>query len=306
MRSDNPAIARYLAVLLGGCALACGLIIGASAALIRHFPQKGFSEFEVLTHYSFGSVERDADIVLVGDSTLLRGVKPAIVQEETGLTVRSIPLYASAGPYAYQLLLDNYLAHNRAPRAFLFYLAPSAPILGAAHTYEKSWVLMRFGSVLEALNHDVNLFDLIRTDNRLVEEYRHRDTAGAQKMARVLEQTSGYSPASKPALQDCHFDGKAINEATAGLKFGEVPWDMTESLRRRYAARGIKTLLYVSPMPLCDVSFSFFKDRYPAAINTLTQKPNDSFFDETHMTDAGASANSREVGAALHAALSGR
>jgi hypothetical protein len=68
----------------------------------------------------------------------------------------------------------------------------------------------------------------------------------------------------------------------------------------------IKVAVYLSPVPECDASYSFYRKAYESrhlAINHLEKQPNTHFVDYIHMTDQGAAANSARVAQTLRAWL---
>ena len=74
--------------------------------------------------YKFSVRGQTADIVLVGDSSLLYAIRPKLVRSLTG---RSVYNYGLVGPvFAFdpQSVIDHYLATNRRPRAIIAYVSP--------------------------------------------------------------------------------------------------------------------------------------------------------------------------------------
>lgn len=295
MRSDVSS-ARYLVIVLAATLLLFALMLASCIALARFQPRGSFDFYQVLATEEFGQHGKSADLLFVGDSSLLYGVKPKVVSRALGMRVRSLPLYGSAGLASYELLLDDYLAHNRRPKIIVFYVAAQAPVESPWHSFEKTWTLLKFGDLSDLARAGVNPYDLFFTALHIVKNATSPILPErALRLPATLAQTDGFFPIDMPPLTHCNIDSKTDLEAYTGNRFADEPWDIFAAAREKYRALGIKVLTYISPMPACDVAYDYFRDKFPFSAAPLRRLPNGEFVDYNHLTDEGASRNSQAI-----------
>ncbi|NVN89339.1 MAG: hypothetical protein HXX11_01935 [Desulfuromonadales bacterium] len=273
------------------------LLIGTIAAcyVIKYEnPELSNISFNTLTHYKMNLKGQDNDIVLIGDSALLMGVIPHLVEEVTGHTVINLGLYGNCGVTALECLLDRYLAKNRKPSVIVIYFAASTPYFFADQKYEKTYSLIKYSSLpLQDLSRNISVTSIYVTAwtifSRTTASLLHRQKSRQrfQEEMSFLEAMKGFGKnpsAQSPLSASFNVDSRQNR-----------PLDLTfiKTMRTRYERRGIRVLFHIAPMPAGDRAHSFFQHEYAHdSDNIIELLPDRYFTDHTHMTLEGARLNS--------------
>jgi hypothetical protein len=291
---SSSFVVRFLLLLPAGFAL----LLLASVLLIK-YDDPALSDIRIhnmgyntVAYRGFHTVNRDDDVVLVGDSTLLMGIMPEIVERKLGRKVISLPLYGNSGLSGFTLLLDNYLKHNKKPGCIVFYLAASAPYCFDAHTYEKSYTLLKYGAPVNwSLLKEVDFLDVIHAagtvSKGICRNAPRLAQSGAQFNADLerMNATKGFvSNAMGESL------GREATFSTRQQK--PLDLDFIDALRKRYQGEGVRVLYCVAPVPEGDGALEYFRRSYRKADNAIVSLPNSYFSDCWHLLEQGAAHNS--------------
>jgi hypothetical protein len=288
-------VIRYLLLLPAGA-----IIIGFASLCLIRYDNPSISDirrhglgYNTITYHGFSRVNCDNDIVMVGDSTLLMGIIPNIIEKKLNATVISLGLYATSGLQSYTLMLDNYLRRNKKPKCIVFYFSASTPYYFNEHTYEKSYTLLKYGALTTFFqSKEVDFSDVVCaawtivtgisknifhiTNSRI--RFRHDIS--------LMDTTKGYVRNAVPTPIDPDCKLNTSQKRDLELYF-------IDQLRKRYENMGIRVLYCISPMPESDSGSEFFKKNYTQVDNAIITLPNCFFTDSRHMTESGAVLNSK-------------
>lgn len=268
--------------------------VAAYAVIKYENPELTNISYNTLAHYKMNLKGQDNEIILAGDSALLMGIIPRLVEERTGHTVINLGLYGNCGVAAMVCLLDRYLEHNKKPAALVFYFAASTPYFFADQKYEKTYTLLKYSSLpLRELRHDISLSSVYATARTIVSRsatsFIHHQKSLQQFREDIAFLTTmkgfGKNPATQtPLYSSINVDSR--QNRTLDLSF-------MKALRERYEQRGIRVLFHIAPMPEGDRAFSYFQKEYTGHCDNLIKRlPDHLFTDHTHMTPEGARLNS--------------
>jgi hypothetical protein len=249
--------------------------------------------YDLVDAQRFGLAGNAYDIVVVGDSSGLQGVIPAVVETRLGgLSVVNMGLFGFSGPTSYRLLLENYLAHNSKPTLVVLHISATNPAYAArAASYERSYTVLRHSRLPDALRYfAVNAEGvpplLVHFPSVIWRVLRHHELS--QEMHVALDRDRGYSENTDPPLDElCRLDDR---DDISNIGY-------FHELRSELAARNIPMLIYVAPMPECEAAYPYFVTAYRGVSdNVPVQMPNRYFVDYTHLRRDGAEIHSREFG----------
>jgi hypothetical protein len=238
----------------------------------------------------------DADVVLVGDSSLAVGVKAEKMSRDLGAGTfnlgLSAPVFYNDGPY----VLREYLASHAAPRAIVFYLAPSN--LSVAHEVSEEWG--------EAATYDLSahrwrrLLGIYRPHWQRIIEY----SVGVLKTAAMTFDPSGrYWRLAEPRLSTdrgwldltIRRPVEAMTECAPEDVSGPVMLPdtaMIQQWRHEFESAKTRVLVYVAPLPNCDSTLAAYRRNYSGLTdNTEQALPVEDFIDDRiqiHPTVEGA------------------
>jgi hypothetical protein len=275
------------------------LIVLSSILLIR-YGDPGLTEnrrhelgYNTLAHHRFTRNGCADDIILVGDSSLLMGVVPSVLEQRLNRKVVNLGLYATSGLSSYTLLLDNYLKRNKKPECIVFYFLASTPYHFSEHSYEKCYTLLKYGDPWCSMEvaEQVDATDCVRVACNMVSALWHnalhldRARSRFRSDLAAMDEEKGFVKASFgfPLPQGYRFS--TLQEQDLDLTF-------IRELKRRYQEQGIRVLYYVSPLPEGDQGLSFFRKAYSGIDNTVFALPNRYFADQRHLSESGARYNS--------------
>lgn len=291
----------YLLVVVGCCLVPCLAVLALTTT--GYYVRHSSYFFDVEGDHSFNVHDQNADILLIGDSSLLTGVMPREIARQTGLSVYSQPVSApvfAVFPDVPAALTDRYLAHNKRPRLILLYLAPGtrahAPFAKEWKWYEGEALLMRYGKPLEIIryfaSHPERVIPFIVLAG---DRIHHRDASGGlyRDVNSKLDEGEGFFSVPQSVLDSTRCTRSPLTPDR----------ELLEGFRRMAAQRGIAAEVYLAPLPDCDrtfvqtaSNFSHLIDNVPYTLATR-QFLNDDFL--AHLNMEGAEQNSQLVGAFL-------
>jgi hypothetical protein len=298
---------RYLILVLISlpCFILLALLFVRSDFLFRH--DTVVEDILLERRYDFSGI--DADVVFVGDSSLMFGVIPNLVQAQTGLSAYSLGTAAYVLIAAPNLLLDDYLRTNRAPRLVILYLAPWARV-NPPYAFNVAWnvgvrMLVGRGSPAQIARYFIDHSEVVIPSladfwSRLLSTWDWRSSTYNTVVADLIRER-GWFPSDAPILR---LPEGGLKDGCSGPTFSINP-DTTylASFRGRLAARGIDVAVYVAPMPDCDPSDTRAQRAYAGiADNSPYVLPHKYFVDDSwyaHLSPDGAAENTMRVSAFL-------
>ena len=251
--------------------------------------------------FKYGLHGNNADIVLIGDSSLVFGVRPDVIKRQTGLTAFNLGLPAGAVLFFPDLLLDRYLAMNRTPEIVVIYASPwtfTDNPAGLQHLMDDALrFTIRHGSPLQVLR--VFYQDpawIIRFPALAVEqgEWRHMTLSGEvpQHMSDELRRGNGWlsyrdmsDPETVPVSlrDDCLLQAKPL---------ADPDQKKINRIRTKYGRLGIKVFFYVAPVPSCDQTYQDIVSKYAGVADSPPRTlPSTDFIDDdwrVHLDAIGA------------------
>jgi hypothetical protein len=235
-----------------------------------------------------------ADVLLVGDSALLYGIRPSLVQQaSSGISSYNYGMVGPSFTFDPQAIIDHYLATNSRPQAIVVYLSPWNRIERHRIT-DLQW----FPLAVLTLRHGTlrDFFRLIRARPSAIVEVPPAivrsiglSTAPAKQRRLEMEQDGGHFNYSA-TLRD---DNLALPAdcAPATHRRPDYPYaadnkQAIAALRARYASQGIPLYVYIAPTASCDGEINEVRNIYAGvADNNPVALPDRYFADDTPLAN---------------------
>ncbi|HXJ00248.1 MAG TPA: hypothetical protein VNH44_03435 [Micropepsaceae bacterium] len=294
---------RYLAVCL--LALPLPILLGFALAKSSYFYRHSSNVIDILHDRQFDAAGIDADLLLVGESALLVGVEPRRIEAATGLRTYNLSTSVLQFVAAPDLLVDRYLAKNRAPRLIVLYIAPwtrvNPPFPYSLEWTEGTKAIVRYASLPDIAQfltqHPETLLKVPRQVwRRLVFQF-DRNGNTYRNVVNGLQQDQGWFAMNGPVL---NYPELTLKDGCARIDLPIVP-DTTyiDHFRRRLEARGIAVAVYIAPVPDCDPLDRRAERAYAGiADNEPYQLAHRHFIDDqwhVHLDREGADENTAKV-----------
>jgi len=294
---------RYLAVCL--IVFPLPIMLGFALAKSAYFYRHSSDVIDILHDRQFAAAGIDADLLLVGESALLVGVKPQRVQNATGLSTYNLSTSVYQFIAASDLLIDNYLAKNRAPRLVVLYIAPWTRV-NPPFPYQMEWgvgtkAIVRHGRPPDVAQFFVQHPELFLQFPREVwgDFVFQFDRSGSayENVVNSLKEERGWLAIDGPVLRN---PKRVLGDGCERIRFPIAPDKAyIDSFRRKLAARGIPAAVYIAPTPDCDPSDRTAEIAYSGiADNRPYQLAHRYFIDDpylTHLVPEGAEENTARV-----------
>jgi hypothetical protein len=239
-------------VCLAGYSALYGLIVSpAFCTYTRSFA-------EIAPCYKFDVQGKNVDVLLVGDSALLYGVRPSFVEKASHVSSYNYGMQGPAFSFDPQVVVDRYLAANEKPKAIVVYLSPWNRIV-RHELNDPQW----FPLAVLTLRHQLwaNFFRLLLARPPAVVE-----------IPQIILKSIGLSRVSarnwrlKMANDDGYFDYASTlspEQTALGADCGAPnaypsnPYAADNrktlgDLRSHYATIGLPVYIYVAPTAQCD------------------------------------------------------
>jgi hypothetical protein len=231
-----------------------------------------------------------ADVLLVGDSALLYGIRPSLFERATGgISSYNYGMVGPAFTFDPQAVIDHYLATNSRPKAVVVYLSPWNRIERYSIT-DRQWfpiavLTLRHGTLIDFLR-------LIRArPSALVEipavivRSIGLSTTLARERRLEMEQNGGHLDYSA-TLNDSNL---ALPSGCTSSRQGQLGYPYAANnrqaiaaLRARYEGQGIPLYVYIAPTALCDGAINEVRNVYAGVSdNTPVALPDKYFADDT-------------------------
>lgn len=284
---------NYLYIFLIATPLFVAVLFAAALILIRSESifQNSRARSHPLLEHRFSHHGEHADVVMIGDSTGLFGIKPDLISSSKGISVVNLNLYSATGYDGYRVLLDKYLSNNSAPKAVVFYIsAESLYRMNQPMSYDSCITWLRYMSVQDALsrlNKD-NIRCVYIATKVLFKHLHVFDRNMFIKTIDTLDKNQGWMEFSAYGFssleKDAQFDGRKL--APAGAIFDLKAF---VDFKIYISTKGIPTFVYLAPMPKGNIAAPELGDLLRPYVDELPKLlPNEIFDRGSHPTDSGA------------------
>ncbi|GEM_PF-6708621 len=277
-------------------------VIMAAVAFTRSpaFPGSAVQFWDVLMSTKAEADAPGTDVLLVGDSSLLNGVRPDILDRHLDLNSYNLGLAAFAGYDGMALVASRFVERNGRPRLIVVYLsATSAAYSQGGGTYEHAVILMRYLPLGQLLTHlaerpaDLPLVlkvlagRLVMPGKALFGKFQH-------DVSQKIRNGHGYLEKETAGLritqlsENCHINTSSDFSPEWRERLERFKTDMNQLADQ--------VIVYLAPMPRCESNFGSIANLYrPVIDNDPRQMDSPLFVDYTHTNKAGAEINSRIV-----------
>ena len=272
--------------------LVAGFVVMPTEWFARH------SSNAYLANMGYGETLHGADckVLIYGDSAAMVGLDPATIQGRTGLPTCNIAEYAGLTVINGTLVLDRYLANNPRPRYILFVFAPedyaAAPAWKDVDVVEGLIYRLRYkrdlSTALLLLEHPADTLSWLERGLHFMLLGGAGHAAISPALLNLRVPYRGRFPVSAPPLPTC---AKVREAAPDTKRIGD--------LRSRYGQDGTRVIVDVMPVPDCDPSYGFYRDKFVGvADNAPIQYPRFDYIDNgrLHLGSAGIERLSNAVG----------
>ena len=282
----RPVNVRFLVCLIGLplCLYLLPFLIIRTHAFIR----LAGSQFSPSLDYSFTTAGQNADIVIYGDSSAFYGVSPLQMSQDLGLKVINLPNTGGSLPVIDDLPLRYYLSVNKAPKLVVFYFSPwdlNYQQENSRFLFEGEEVLLRHGSAKE-----IGAFALKHPSDALEYPFMAYSTGPKAALVSALHHDDRFKviAANRGHLESASVSAggrKAVTNVESpcilpARFFGKGSGSVQE-LRAKYAAKNIRILVYLAPVPACENVGVVTTEDY-SSVNAATPNvlPPSSFRDD--------------------------
>jgi hypothetical protein len=253
---------------------------------------------------------RRCDILVDGDSTALHGIDPRILTAATGLSACNIanprPVWVAAGSFP----LDHFLANNPAPKWLILQFSPeflyTTGDWQGMSIFAPYVMLLRHGppglTLRTAVLHPGESVQMLKF--LLTMELAHPPAAELARRRQVYDRTLAEAIVSGGRIDPAEPPGQGCDVPPHGLTHAPDA-EFVSTMRRRYEARGIRTLIVAAPVPDCDSQLHTFTGGLGGLLDDAPRSLPRALFvaDDRHMTAAGAAVQSRHLAQLIQSRL---
>jgi hypothetical protein len=243
-----------------------------------------------------------ADVVFVGDSSLVHGIRPLEVEKVSGLIGENLGVPADILAFAPFLALDHYLANNAAPHIIVLSITPWAAAYPLGNNsckagfpwYSSAVMILRHGGIRDFVDFFLKCPDkLLHFPIVVAKQISSFDTGatGYTNTMNFMNSEAGYVPFDRGNPQP--FRETACEGYLPSSSFASFVRDF----KQRYGTARTKALFYLNPAPAPACDLNELKKTYGAISDNVPYGLDNSYFiDMRHIGDRGALVNSRIVG----------
>jgi hypothetical protein len=243
-----------------------------------------------------------ADVIFVGESSLVHGIRPLEVAKVSGLSGENLGVPVDSMVFVPFLALDHYLANNAAPSLIVLNLTPwTAPLTLASKSceagtpwYTSAVMILRHGSFKEFANFFLKCPDkLLHFPIVIAKQITSFNPSGAgyTRIIGLMNSEAGYYPLDRDNPQAFH------DEVCEDYAPSKSFLTLVQQFKQSYTRPGTKAIFYLNPAPsqICDLNK--LRKTFGAISDNVPYTLDDRYFvNLRHLGDQGALMNSRIVG----------
>jgi hypothetical protein len=248
-----PAHGRYSIIV--GLMLFVLLLLPFALAQTEFFRRHSSYFYNAVIYDKYSIAGNHADLLLVGDSALISGLEPTVIERETGWTTYNLGVPLGSFAAHPDLVLDNYLAHNEKPKIIVLYLSFGTQISNAKLDlgYEGAVTLLWHDTLRRNLEYYATsprrLFSVSATILRTFISGFDFSSKSWQTIHNYLNLEKGFVPfdaiSPPPALRPGQLSAVGVVADTQYIA----------EFKSRLSKAGYRVLVATAPVPDCDPSF---------------------------------------------------
>jgi hypothetical protein len=253
--NDRQARARSLPYL--GIVVAAFLVLYFLPWCLIRLPQLEAwlpSVYGPTLDFAYRTAGMDADVLLVGDSSLILGIDPSQMSRQLHMKVIALPNTIGSLRTDGEMSLQRYLQSNKPPKLIVLYVNPwnldYSHIDDGISFYEGEEMMLRHGSLKDiahfARHHPFGIFKFPFTFYVANLEYSLVAWKDHKHPIEDTRKTGGHYDALykiTPYEEPC---------TLPKLKTREIPMDSAREFIAEYTKPGTKTLVFNAPVPGCE------------------------------------------------------
>jgi hypothetical protein len=265
-RSKNVSSwARFLLVVATICGVAycAAYAFGISPAYCMF--TRNYADLAPCYKYDLRRV--NADVLLVGDSSLLYGIRPSIVQQASQISTYNYGLVGPAISFDPQAVIDHYLATNARPRAIVLYISPWNQFelhrITDPQWFPLAALILRHGSWVDFFRLFLARPSAIVEIPPTIVRSTGFSSGPVRRRRDEMERDGGHFDYSATLTRDnfALSDDCKASTRTSALRYAADNRELA-SLRSHYAMLGIPLYIYVAPVAICDDRLDDVKSAY--------------------------------------------
>jgi hypothetical protein len=246
---------RYLAVL--ATLFLVFLLSPLALAKTDFFRRHSNYFYNAVIYDKYTLAGNDADILFVGDSALVTGLVPSVIEQQTGWTSYNLGVPLTSFAVHRDLVIDSYLAHNSHPKIIILYLSFAAQIwhhdLDRGSLYEGAVTLLWHDNFKRNLEfYGQNPGRLVAVSATILRSFVGGFDAHSRSWESIHQRLiaeNGFLPSDAlsklPPLQPNQLNAIDV-----------VPdKEYIAHFRSKYSKAGYLVLVAISPVAACDPSF---------------------------------------------------
>jgi hypothetical protein len=189
------------------------------------------------------------------------GVDPAEIEHRTGLSTCNVAEYAGIQLLTGTQILDDFLRSNPRPKYLIFLEAPE----NYSNSHDWKFVGTLEGVIFRLRTPPLSaILKLLATHPlEMIENAEVGFLSGVRSLAKKQQMASADVHSRELHQGQFPDKGKARTDCSGKPPLLKPDFAWMKSLRQVYGQGGTRVLLDVTPMPPCDVSWSFYKDAFP-------------------------------------------
>jgi hypothetical protein len=284
--------------------LLCGAAYGGiySFALSPAYCAHSRNYADVAPCYKYDVRGIGVDILLVGDSSLLYGIRPATVERASHQLTYNYGMVGPAFTFNPFAVIDHYLKTNRRPRAVVVYLSPWSR-LELHKITDPQW----FPVAVLTLRHGpwLDFFHLLRArPSALVEipptivQSTGLFTGFMKQLRSAMERDGGWFDYGETLTGD-HIalagDCRRTDQS-ADVAFAADNRDAFTELRSHYSTLGLPVFFYIAPTAICDGHINEIRNVYAGVADNQPAALSNLFFANDTPSGGHSHVNSDGVG----------